>query len=86
MHDGGMEMNKFKSAIGLIILALSIVAAIASYILQAKLEEWRSFDSGNVLHYVGSDMWLLIPIIYIICLSFGLIGIYIMYEADVFTE
>lgn len=79
-------MNKFKRGIGYTFFALSIGVAIANYHLQSTLDRWKSFPTPDALQIVGEEMWWLIPIIYAICLSFALIGIYIMYEDGAFAE
>ena len=78
-------MNRFKSAMGLIILAFGVAAAIGNIILQTKLDNWKSLPGGDLV-VVGSDMWVLVAIIYMLSLAFVFTGIYIMYEAGVFVE
>jgi hypothetical protein len=82
---GEMEMNRFKSAMGLIILVLGVGAAIGNIILQSKFDYWKSLPD-SYLNYVGVDMYVLVAIIYMLSLAFVFAGIYIMYEAGVFVE
>lgn len=73
-------MNRFKIIIGIILLIFGSVAAYENYILQGNLQTWEGFGNTGLLNYVGHELWVLVPIIYIFCLSFGLIGLYIIYE------
>jgi len=75
-----MKMNIFKTVLGFVILALSFAAVYGNILLQGTLDQWKTFGLGDVLDIVGTYMWILVPIIYVLCLSFGLVGLYILYE------
>lgn len=80
-----MTEKTFKIMIGLVMWVLSVIAAIGTFVLWAKLDEWKRFPSGD-LYFVGRDMWVLVPILLVLCLLFVVIGFNVMYEAGAFEE
>jgi len=57
-------MNKFRTIFGFIILVLGVAAAYGTFLLQIRLDYWKTLSySGSDLYYVGLDMWVLVPIL-----------------------
>lgn len=76
-----MKKNTFKVLIGLVILVFGAIAAIGTFALQTRLDYWKGFPiEDSVLHAIVSDVWVLVPILYILSLLFVLIGFYVIYE------
>jgi uncharacterized membrane protein len=76
-----MKKNTFKVLIGLVILVFGAIAAIGTFALQTRLDYWKSFPIDlSVLQAIVSDVWVLVPILYILSLLFVLIGFYVILE------
>jgi hypothetical protein len=70
-----------KTVLGVITMLLGFVGIALNFILQSRLDYWRSFsDSSNTLYIIARDMWEIVPIIFVFCLLFELIGLYMLYE------
>lgn len=73
-------MDKFKTVLGSIILVLSFGATYGTYLVQQTLERWISFGIADPMWGIGTDLWILVPTLYVLCLAFGLIGVYMLYD------
>ncbi len=70
-----------KTVLAVIIMLLGFVGIGLNVVLQSKLDYWRSFnDNSNILYIIARDMWEIVPIIFVFCLLFELIGVYMLYE------
>jgi uncharacterized membrane protein len=81
-----MKKSTFKVMIGSIILVVGAIAAIGTFILQATLDNWKTFDSDSDLYYIGRDIWVLVPILYLLSLLFVLVGFYVILETGVLDK
>jgi uncharacterized membrane protein len=78
-----MKKKTFMVMIGLVTLVLGASAAVGTFILQLTLDHWKSLFYFSEL---GSGIWVLVPILYILSLLFVLTGFYMIYENGVLDK